>query len=124
MAENAARDRVIAKRVRNTRTRSGSVLSAGLIVDAATSLVGEHGAAGLSVRRLGAALGCDPTAVYRYFASMDALMLAVGGPADRPGARELPARRGVEGEPALPGPRHLREPTSRTRGWRSSSRRG
>jgi AcrR family transcriptional regulator len=29
------------------------------------------------VRRLGAALGCDPTAVYRYFASMDALMLAV-----------------------------------------------
>jgi AcrR family transcriptional regulator len=77
VAENAARDRVIAKRVRNTRTRSGSVLSPGLIVDAATSLVGEHGAAALSVRRLGAALGCDPTAVYRYFASMDALMLAV-----------------------------------------------
>ncbi len=77
MADNAARDRVIAKRVRNTRTRSGSVLSADLIVDAAMNLVGEHGAAALSVRRLGAALGCDPTAVYRYFASMDALMLAV-----------------------------------------------
>jgi AcrR family transcriptional regulator len=76
-AEAAARDRVIAKRRRNTRTRSGSVLSAGLIVDAAMSLVGEHGAAGLSVRRLGAALGCDPTAVYRYFASMDELTLAV-----------------------------------------------
>ena len=70
-------ERVIAKRVRNTRTRSGSVLSADLIVDAAMHLVGEHGAAVLSVRRLGAALGCDPTAVYRYFASMDALMLAV-----------------------------------------------
>lgn len=75
--EPAGRDRVIAKRVRNTRTRSGSVLSADLIVDAAMSLVGEHGASALSVRRLGAALGCDPTAVYRHFASMDALMLAV-----------------------------------------------
>lgn len=74
----AARDRVIAKRTRNTRTRSGSVLSADLIVDAAMNLVGTHGAAALSVRRLGAALGCDPTAVYRYFASMDELILAVG----------------------------------------------
>ena len=53
------------------------MLSAGLIVDAAMRLVSEHGAAALSVRRLGAALGCDPTAVYRYFASMDDLMLAV-----------------------------------------------
>jgi AcrR family transcriptional regulator len=76
-AEAPARDRVIAKRIRNTRTRSGSVLSADLIVDAAMHLVSEHGAAALSVRRLGTALGCDPTAVYRYFASMDALMLAV-----------------------------------------------
>jgi AcrR family transcriptional regulator len=72
-----ARDRVIARRTRNTRTRSGSVLSAALIVETAMSLVGEHGAGALSVRRLGAALGCDPTAVYRYFASMDALTLAV-----------------------------------------------
>jgi AcrR family transcriptional regulator len=70
-------NRVIAKRSRNTRTRSGSVLSSDLIVDAAMSLVGAHGAAALSVRRLGAALGCDPTAVYRYFASMDDLMMAV-----------------------------------------------
>jgi len=73
----AARDRVIGKRTRNTRTRSGSLLSASVIVDAAISLVGAHGAAALSVRRLGAALGCDPTAVYRYFASMDDLMMAV-----------------------------------------------
>jgi AcrR family transcriptional regulator len=76
-AEHAGRDRVIGKRTRNTRTRSGSVLSADLIVDAALSLVGAHGAAALSVRRLGAVLGCDPTAVYRYFASMDDLMMAV-----------------------------------------------
>jgi AcrR family transcriptional regulator len=75
--EHVVKDRVIVKRTRNTRTRSGSVLSADLIVDAAMSLIGEHGAAALSVRRLGTALGCDPTAVYRYFASMDALMLAV-----------------------------------------------
>ncbi len=53
------------------------MLSADLISDTAMTLVSEHGAAELSVRRLGAALGCDPTAVYRYFASMDALMLAV-----------------------------------------------
>jgi AcrR family transcriptional regulator len=71
------RERVIAKRTRNTRTRSGAVLSADHIVDTALSLVSQHGAAELSVRRLGGALGCDPTAVYRYFASMDALMLAV-----------------------------------------------
>jgi AcrR family transcriptional regulator len=75
--EPAARDRVIAKRTRNTRTRSGAVLSPDLIVDTAMGLVGEHGAAKLSVRRLGAALGCDPTAIYRHFAGMDALMLAV-----------------------------------------------
>jgi AcrR family transcriptional regulator len=75
--ERAGRDRVIAKRTRNTRTRSGGVLSADLIVDTAMSLVSEHGVAELSVRRLGGALGCDPTAVYRYFTSMDALMLAV-----------------------------------------------
>jgi AcrR family transcriptional regulator len=88
--ESPARDRVIAKRTRNTRTRSGSVLSAGLIVDAAMSLVGEHGAAALSVRRLGVTLGCDPTAVYRYFASMDDLMLAV---ADRLIAQALASYR-------------------------------
>ena len=33
---------MIPKRTRNTRTRSGSVLSADLIVDAAMSLVAEH----------------------------------------------------------------------------------
>ncbi|HEX4791211.1 MAG TPA: TetR/AcrR family transcriptional regulator [Actinospica sp.] len=76
-AGSVARDRVIAKRTRNTRTRSGSVLSADAIVKAAMNLVGEHGAAALSVRRLGTALGCDPSAIYRYFAGMDALMLAV-----------------------------------------------
>lgn len=40
-------------------------------------LIGEHGAAALTVRRLGAALGCDPSAVYRYFKDTDELLLAV-----------------------------------------------
>lgn len=75
--ETGPRGRVMTKRTRTTRTRSGSVLSADLIADTAMTLVEEHGAAALSVRRIGAALGCDPTAVYRHFASMDALMLAV-----------------------------------------------
>ncbi|HET9171777.1 MAG TPA: TetR/AcrR family transcriptional regulator [Actinospica sp.] len=70
--------RVIEERRRNTRTRAGAVLSADAIVDAALALVGEHGAARLSVRRLGAAIGCDPTAIYRYFASVDELFLAMG----------------------------------------------
>ncbi|HTJ67201.1 MAG TPA: TetR/AcrR family transcriptional regulator [Actinospica sp.] len=70
--------RVIESRRRNTRTKAGAVLSSDVIVDAALALVGEHGAAGLSVRRLGAAIGCDPTAIYRYFASVDELFLAMG----------------------------------------------
>ena len=72
------RRRVIESRKRNTRTKAGAVLSSEVIVDAALSLVGEHGAAGLSVRKLGASIGCDPTAIYRYFASVDELFLAVG----------------------------------------------
>lgn len=73
----AAMARVIESRRRNTRTKAGAVLSSDVIVDAALALVGEHGAAALSVRRLGAAIGCDPTAVYRYFASVDDLFLAM-----------------------------------------------
>jgi AcrR family transcriptional regulator len=65
-------------RRRNTRTKAGTALSSDAIIDAALNLVGEHGAAALSVRRLGAAIGCDPTAIYRYFASIDELFLAVG----------------------------------------------
>jgi AcrR family transcriptional regulator len=74
----AAMARVIESRRRNTRTKAGAVLSSDVIVDAALALVGEHGAAGLSVRRLGTAIGCDPTAIYRYFASVDELFLAMG----------------------------------------------
>lgn len=61
-----------------TRSRTRASLSTEAIVTTAMQLIEEHGGTGLSVRRLGAALGCDPTAVYRHFPSMDALLLAVG----------------------------------------------
>ncbi|NBE52602.1 TetR/AcrR family transcriptional regulator [Streptomyces boluensis] len=72
-----AEGRVPAERRRRRPTKGGVVLSTELIVDRALSLVGQHGPDALSVRRLGAALGCDPSAVYRYFHSTDDLLLAV-----------------------------------------------
>ncbi|GAA2652466.1 TetR/AcrR family transcriptional regulator [Streptomyces lunalinharesii] len=53
------------------------MLSRQLIVETALRLVGQHGAEALTVRRLGAALGADPSAVYRYFRNTDDLLLAV-----------------------------------------------
>jgi AcrR family transcriptional regulator len=70
-------ERVVSTRRRRRPTASGTVLSQGLIVETAIRLVGEHGAEGLSVRRLGAALGSDPSAIYRYFQNTDDLVRAV-----------------------------------------------
>lgn len=53
------------------------MLSEELIVDTALRLIELHGADGLSMRRLGAALGADATAVYGYFADKHQLVLAV-----------------------------------------------
>ncbi|MFE0647146.1 TetR/AcrR family transcriptional regulator [Streptomyces sp. NPDC059534] len=64
-------------RQRRRPTKQGAVLSEGLIVETALRLIAQHGADALSVRRLGAALGADPTALYRYFRNTDALLLAV-----------------------------------------------
>lgn len=69
--------RVVSGRRRRRSTRAGTVLSHDLIVQTAIRLVGEHGAEGLSVRRLGAALGADPSALYRYFLNADDLVRAV-----------------------------------------------
>ncbi|MGI5430409.1 TetR/AcrR family transcriptional regulator [Streptomyces sp. CA-179760] len=69
--------RVPQERRRRRPTRSGVVLSEQLIVETALRLIGEHGPEALSVRRLGAALGCDPTALYRYFDGTDDLVLAI-----------------------------------------------
>ncbi|WP_405747126.1 TetR/AcrR family transcriptional regulator [Streptomyces sp. NBC_01525] len=65
------------KRQRRRPTKQGAVLSERLIVETALNLIAQHGAEALSVRRLGAALGADPSALYRYFRNTDALMLAV-----------------------------------------------
>ncbi|ANZ20425.1 transcriptional regulator, TetR family [Streptomyces noursei ATCC 11455] len=65
------------QRRRRRPTRQGVVLSRQLIVDTALRLVAQHGAEALTVRRLGAALGADPSAIYRYFRNTDDLLLAL-----------------------------------------------
>jgi AcrR family transcriptional regulator len=66
-----------AKRQRRRPTKLGIVLDERMIVDTALRMVREHGAAGLSARRLGLALGADASTVYRYFRNMDELTLAL-----------------------------------------------
>jgi AcrR family transcriptional regulator len=66
------------ERRRRRPTKQGVVLSEALIVETALRMLREHGAAGLSARRLGIALGADASAVYRYFRGMDELTLALG----------------------------------------------
>lgn len=53
------------------------LLSRELFVETAIRLVSHHGPSGMSARRLGAALGADPSAVYRYFRGMDDLAMAI-----------------------------------------------
>ncbi len=53
-------------------------LSRNGIVAAAASLVREQGVGALTARRLGDALVCDPTALYRHFATMADLEREVG----------------------------------------------
>ncbi|AJT62309.1 hypothetical protein T261_0620 [Streptomyces lydicus] len=74
MAES---ERVPAERKRRRPTGSGVVLSADLIVDTACRLIDAQGAQAFTVRKLGAALGADPSAVYRYFRNTEDLLLAV-----------------------------------------------
>jgi AcrR family transcriptional regulator len=69
--------RIPQQRRRRRPTRSGILLSEDLIVETALRLIGEHGPEALSVRRLGAALGCDPTALYRYFHGTNDMVLAI-----------------------------------------------
>ncbi|WP_116245809.1 TetR/AcrR family transcriptional regulator [Nocardiopsis sp. FIRDI 009] len=72
-------DRVVPPGARRRRrpTKQGVVLSEELIVRTALRLVSEHGADALTVRRLGVALGADPSSLYRYFRNADDLLLAV-----------------------------------------------
>ncbi|MQY34533.1 hypothetical protein SRB17_25030 [Streptomyces sp. RB17] len=67
-----------AARQRRRPTRGGTVLSEEIIVHTALRVLREHGSTGLTARRLGAALGADPSTLYRYFAGMDDLARAIG----------------------------------------------
>uniref|UniRef100_UPI002F909BDD TetR/AcrR family transcriptional regulator n=1 Tax=Kitasatospora indigofera TaxID=67307 RepID=UPI002F909BDD len=67
-----------AARRRRRPTRQGAVLSERLIIETALRMLQEHGSSGLTARRLGLALGADPSTLYRYFAGMDQLVLAIG----------------------------------------------
>jgi AcrR family transcriptional regulator len=69
---------VPAERKRRRPTRSGVVLTAAGILDRALEIVEQYGAEALTMRKLGQALGADPSAVYRYFRSMEDLHLALG----------------------------------------------
>ena len=70
-------ERVPAERKRRRPTGSGVVLSGDLIVDAARDLIDAQGAQAFTMRKLGAALGADPSAVYRYFRNAEDLFLAL-----------------------------------------------
>jgi AcrR family transcriptional regulator len=61
------------------------------IVDAALAVVADEGPDALTMRRLGSELGADPTAVYRHFATMDDLLIAVGDRVLDGVCRRLPA---------------------------------
>lgn len=63
---------------RRRRTRAGTELSREVYIDAAVNLIENRGAAVLSARTLAAAVGADPSALYRYFAGVDDVLRAVG----------------------------------------------
>ncbi|WP_329211322.1 TetR/AcrR family transcriptional regulator C-terminal domain-containing protein [Streptomyces sp. NBC_00683] len=67
-----------AERRRRRPTRQGTVLSEKIIVQTALRMLREHGSTGLTARRLGTALGADPSTLYRYFAGLDDLTRAIG----------------------------------------------
>ncbi|MCK8679485.1 TetR/AcrR family transcriptional regulator [Streptomyces lichenis] len=67
-----------AERRRRRPTKGGAVLSERTIVETALRMLHEHGREGLTARRLGTALGADPSTLYRYFRGMDELTLAIG----------------------------------------------
>jgi AcrR family transcriptional regulator len=72
-----ATTRAASSRVRRRPTRTGVVLEPDMIIDAALRLIEAPGGNALTVRRLGVELGADPSAVYRYFRNVDALLIAV-----------------------------------------------
>jgi AcrR family transcriptional regulator len=57
---------------------SGRRLDRDAILDAGMALLAEDGPEGVTMRRLGAHLGVDATAMYRHFADKDELLRAMG----------------------------------------------
>ncbi|MGY1813571.1 TetR/AcrR family transcriptional regulator [Blastococcus sp. SYSU D00820] len=75
------------------RTRAaGESLSPEAIVQAALEFIEREGAGALTVRRLGAELGVDPTAFYRHFRDKDDLVLACMDRAEQLAVEELADR--------------------------------
>ena len=72
---NLGRQRTSGRRRR--QTLSGTHLSREAYVDAAVGLIENRGAAGLSARTLAAAVGADPSALYRHFTGIDDVLRAV-----------------------------------------------
>jgi AcrR family transcriptional regulator len=72
-----ATTRATSPRVRRRPTRTGVVLDPDMIIDAALRLIEAPGGNALTVRRLGVELGADPSAIYRYFRNIDALLIGV-----------------------------------------------
>lgn len=66
----------VAKGILRPRLRRGS-LTREKIVRESLRLLDAEGIAGFSLPKLGRALGTDPTAIYRHFASKDELVLAI-----------------------------------------------
>lgn len=62
---------------RRRRTQTGTELSQDVYVDAAVNLIEKRGADILSARTLAAAVGADPSAIYRYFTGVDDVLRAV-----------------------------------------------
>jgi len=60
-----------------SRKLQRGALTPELIVEESLALLDAGGVAGFSLPKLGAALGADPTAVYRHFQSKDDLVLAI-----------------------------------------------
>lgn len=65
-------------------------LSADLIVDTAVAIAARRDTDALTTRRLGAELGVDPTAVYRYVDSVDDLVLLAADRLLRMAVEDLP----------------------------------
>jgi AcrR family transcriptional regulator len=81
-----------ARRPARSRAGGDAALSPDAIVDRALEFIEREGTAALTVRRLGAELGVDPTAFYRHFRDKDDLVLACMDRAEQVAFEALQAR--------------------------------